>query len=249
MLETLTFDNGRDGGTPGWVSRYSYHPDWMIGFKNRLYTFKNGEIYSHDTNPSRNQFYGTNYSSKIKTVLNDAPTQAKMFKTLAIDSNDAWSATYDTDMGQGFNPHNYFVKKEDDFVSYLRRLDSLVISDDDSKLRSTMGLGTVLSFASPTITFTTNIDLTTIAAGDRIYRIVANAFVYVGNIVSYTANTVVLSGGTVAPGDFIVVAKNKAAESYGMRGFYLNLELESDVTNTNYIELFAVESSIFKSFP
>lgn len=249
MLETLAFDNGRDGGTPGWISRYSFHPDWMLGFKNRLYTFKNGEIYSHDTNSSRNQFYGVNYSSKIKTVVNDSPLEVKMFKTLGLNSNDAWSATYDTDMGQGYNPHTYFERKEDNYFSYLRRLDSLTISDDDSKLRSTMGLGTVLSFASPIITFSTDIDLSTIAIGDRIYKIVANAFVYVGDVVSYTANTVTLSGGTVAPADFIVIAKNKAAESYGMRGFYLNLELESDVTNTNYIELFSVKSSVFKSFP
>jgi len=249
MLETLVFDNGKEGGTPGWVSRYSYYPDFMIGFKSKLYTFKNGEIYSHGTNQSRNQFYGVNYTSKIKTVLNDAPTDTKMFKTLALDSNFAWNATYDTDMGQGYNPSSTFVSKEKDFVSYLRRIDSLVINDYDAKLRSTMGLGTVLSFTSPIITFSVSIDLSTLAIGDRIYRIVANAFVYVGDVFSYTANTVTLSGGTVAPGDFIVVAKNKTAESYGMRGFYLNLDLESDVTNTNYIELFAVESSVFKSFP
>jgi hypothetical protein len=249
MLETLAFDNGKDGGTPGWISRYSFHPDWMVGFKSKLYTFKNGEIYSHGTNQNRNEFYGVAYSSSVKTVLNDAATEVKMFKTLGINSNDAWSATYDTDMGQGYNPHTYFEKKEDNYFSYLRRLDSLTISDDDSKLRSTMGLGTVLSFTNPVITFSTDIDLTTLAIGDRIYKIVANAFVYVGDVSSYTLNTVTLSTGTVAPNDFIIVAKNKAAESYGMRGFYLNLELTTDIANKNYIELFSVKSSIFKSFP
>lgn len=249
MLETLAFDSGRDGGSAGWISRYSFHPDWMVGFKNRLYTFKGGNIYSHNTNSNRNEFYGTAYSSSIKTVLNDAPTDVKMFKTLGINSNDAWSATYDTEMGQGYNPHTYFEKKEDNYFSYLRRLDSLTITDDDSKLRSTMGIGYALSFASPVITFSADIDFSTVAIGDRIYKIVANAFVYVGNIVSYTANTITLSGGTVAANDFIVVAKNKAAESYGMRGFYLNLELTTDVANKDYIELFSVKSSIFKSFP
>jgi hypothetical protein len=53
MNYTLTYSEG----VAGWVSFYSYYPDWIIGMNNYLYTFKGGNIYKHNTNESRNTFY------------------------------------------------------------------------------------------------------------------------------------------------------------------------------------------------
>jgi hypothetical protein len=86
---TLTYDDG----AKGWVSFYSYNPDWMIGMNNYFYTFKSGNIWRHNTNETRNNFYGVQYNSRIISVINDKPLENKLFKTINIEGDDTWDAT------------------------------------------------------------------------------------------------------------------------------------------------------------
>jgi len=51
---TLTYDEG----VQGFPSFYSYYPDFMIGMNNYFYTFNGGNLYRHNVNESRNNFYG-----------------------------------------------------------------------------------------------------------------------------------------------------------------------------------------------
>jgi hypothetical protein len=70
-------------------------------------------------------------------------------------------------------------------------------------------------------------------------------------VVATTTNTITIdttSGGSVPPGGaFICYIKDSVAESHGVRGHYLEFTL----TNTDTVarELFAVKSSMFKSYP
>ena len=68
---TLTYDS--DQRIQGWPSFYSYYPDWMIGMNNYFYTFYRGELYRHNSNTTRNEFYGTVYNSTVSTVFNTSP--------------------------------------------------------------------------------------------------------------------------------------------------------------------------------
>mgnify|MGYP003632662338 FL=1 len=77
---TLTYD----GGSQGFPSFYSYNPDWMIGMNNYFYTFSQGNIYRHNTNATRNQYYGVNYPSTLTSVFNAEPFENKLFKTLTL---------------------------------------------------------------------------------------------------------------------------------------------------------------------
>jgi len=55
-------------------------------------------------------------------------------------------------------------------------------------------------------------------------------------------------GGTVpAVGNFIMFVKNAVAESYGARGYYMQVLLEN--TSSTAVELFAISSQVFKSYP
>ena len=86
---TLTYSESAQG----WVSFYSFYPDWMIGMNNYFYTFKGGDLYRHNVNESRNTFYGVFTPSLMMSVFNDAPLENKLFKTLNLVGDDAWSAT------------------------------------------------------------------------------------------------------------------------------------------------------------
>ena len=73
----------------GWPSRKSYIPESGISLNNMYYTFKNGEMYSHD-NEVRNNFYGIQYNSSIKLIFNDNPDVVKSFKTLNYEGSQPY---------------------------------------------------------------------------------------------------------------------------------------------------------------
>ena len=54
---TLTYSEG----VKGWPSFYSFIPEWIQGSNNYLYTFNGGNIWRHNVNDSRANFYGTQH--------------------------------------------------------------------------------------------------------------------------------------------------------------------------------------------
>lgn len=250
MIDTLTYDPIGINGDNGWTSRHSFAPEGMIGLNNTLYSFKDGEIYAHDSDAvDRCEFYGVKYPETITTEFNINPLDKKMFKTMHIDSNFPWDTTLDTDLGVGFIDSTSFEEKEGDWFSYIRQLDSQTIDTENALTLSTQGVGIVSTFVGLVITFTSNIDSTAFAIGDRVFGISGVTFVYIGNIASYTATTITLTANAITPvnGDFIVVGKNRISESQPLRGYYLSVTLSN--TEDGLVELFAVSSSVFKSFP
>ncbi len=74
----------------GWPSRKSFQPEDGVSLNNIFYTFKNGDMWSHN-NSKRNRFYDTSagendatkyYDSTIKFIFNDGPDTVKGFNTL-----------------------------------------------------------------------------------------------------------------------------------------------------------------------
>ena len=237
--------------TKGWTSFWSYVPDWMIGLNSSFYTFSGGDLYRHnDDTVTRNYFYGAQYKSTITTVFNDEPMQMKMFKTLSQDSNKPWKAIIDTDINTAQIDATYFNQKEDEWFTYIRRVDDTI----DLKAISTQGIGnsTTVDSSDPTavlITFAFNMD-GAISVGDNLYKNNAGTLVLIGVITAIGANTITVnttSGSIPLISDFLIAVKNSQAESYGSRGFYMSVKLENE--DTTQVELFSVGSSIFKSFP
>ena len=87
--QTLSFDERVDG----WTSFKSFIPEAGFSINNKYYTFKNGDLYSHD-NTTRNTFYGTAYESSVNVLINDIPTSVKSFKTLNYEGSDSRKYTY-----------------------------------------------------------------------------------------------------------------------------------------------------------
>ena len=77
---TLTYDEK----VKGWTSFYSYIPDMMVNMNNEFYSFKDGQLYVHNKSEgNRNTFYGQTYNTELEFVANDAPSEVKIFKTIA----------------------------------------------------------------------------------------------------------------------------------------------------------------------
>lgn len=236
----------------GWTSFHSYYPEWMTNMNNFLYTFKSGELWKHNTNTTRNSWYGAlSDASKITVVFNDSPSESKMFKTLACETDSPWKATITTDLNTGVMEASYFELKEGDYFTYIRRNPGTI----DLKAMSTQGIGsasavTLISAGNYRIDFAFNIG-STISIGDTIYIGSGGGLTISGVVTSHNETSVTINmvvGGTVpVAGNFIVFVKNAVAESYGARGYFMTVLLEN--TSSTAVELFAISSQVFKSYP
>jgi hypothetical protein len=272
---TLTYNRDSSslpkyGGQGGWPSFYSFFPDFMIGMNSFFYSFKGGNLWRHNTNPQRNNYYGTFTASSITSVFNPAPTLSiKLFKTLSyesnttvVDTNEArWNCTsLLTDLTDG-NPgsmlETYFQEKEGEWFSYIRTNEGTV----NWQMRSANGIGACIAVSgaanSTKIVFATPIG-SILNIGDTAYGATLAAGVattepfLIGEITAKLSTSITVdasSGGSTVPtvGQFIMFIKNAVAESNGARGYFLQFTLEND--STDPVELFSVGSSVMKSYP
>ena len=261
---TLTYSEG----SKGFPSFYSYNPEYMIGMNNFFYSFKNGQLYRHNTNETRNSYYGTTYASTIKTVINEMPLDNKLFKTLNLESTDAWSAELLTDVAAQSSSidSTSFVKKEGNYFAYVRTNGAAsggVLTESDFKSRANGGVGEVdSSFGGGSVTdlrFATSIGINSqLSVGDSIYAGSGSTLSFAGVVTAVNnGNTIATNyirinntGGTVpSAGHFVMYFKNAQAESLGVMGHYTEITLTLPSTVTTASELFAIESELMKSYP
>ena len=237
-LKTITYSDNADG----WTSFWDYYPDWMIGLSNAFYSWKNGNLWKHNSNQvSRGNFYSTSFASTIKTIFNEDSASTKMFKTLSLDSTNTWTATMLTDLDNGSIQNNEYVEKEGGWYAYIRATNA---TSNTNNLLSTQGIGNTspTSAAGITATFPFVIE-TRLGVGDRVFfnNILA------GTIVSSTTNTITITGGTFPAGvGYVYIVKNSIAESFGLRGYYMEVQLSVQLAGE--VELYSVSSSLFKSY-
>ena len=236
----------------GWTSFFSYVPDRMLGMNGRFYSFKGGNIWEHDKNSTYNNFYGTQYNSTVDTVINQNPFEQKLFKTLSLESDTAWSigVTSDTD-NVGTIDAAWFKKKENTWYAFIRN-----VNTNSYDVRSVQGLGVPSSIDKVGFFETCNLNSvdTIISIGDTVLYAESPSYVPVsaGTITaktdtSVTVQTSHISDQQIKNGAMVLVAKNVEAESQGVLGHYINVALEN--SSTTRTELFAIESNVMKSNP
>jgi hypothetical protein len=243
----------------------------MIGMNNYFYSFKGGNLYRHNVNETRNNFYGVQYKSFLQSVFNDIPLENKLFKTMNLEGDAPWDANMITDIqDSGIIQDNWFEKKEASWYAFVRNAGTTPAQPGEYALRSVNGIGRSATItgtgASVQVNFaigSSPIDIGSILSiGDMLYYALPPSysapilFGRVTNIqVSYpvglnrvTVDTTI-SGATVPPiqTPYLMYIKNSVAESHGVLGHYCVFNLEND--RTSKVELFAVESEVMKSYP
>lgn len=266
------------GGVQGFPSFYSYYADYMIGMNNYFYSFNKGNLYRHNTNEVRNQYYGVNYSSTITSVFNESPLESKLFKTIVLESDSAWDVDFISDIQlTGFIQDESFEKKEAAFFAYLRTEGSTTgagtpIGSEQYPLRSLQGImnsdtrsGTV---ANPVVQFDIGINssLSTyinpqIAVNDYLYwSDVTQAnpqLTYAGQItaIAYTpVNGIVkieidAAGAAAIPAGNLYFAAVKDQIAESYGIVGHYGEFKLTSNTTQATELFAVQSDVMKSYP
>jgi hypothetical protein len=267
MNYTLSYSEG----VAGWVSFYSYYPDWMIGMNNYFYTFKGGNIYRHNVNAARNTFYQPWWTilgqplnaftpSSITSVFNTAALENKLFKTINLEGDAPWSATLQTDLQfSGFIEQSWFEKKEAAYFAFVRNN-----SVGQLALRSVNGIGRSYQVASggTIVKFVIGVAIgNIISVGDLLYFSLPpyTTPVLAGKVTAITVDLpnsvnqltidITIPGTTPIPiqDAFFLYIKNSVAESHGVLGHYCTFNIEN--TSNTKVELFAVQSDVMKSFP
>jgi len=267
---TLTYSEG----VQGFPSFYSFQPDWMIGMNQYFYTFKGGNLWRHNTNPVRNNFYGVDYPSTITSVFNDSPLENKLFKTLNLESDASWEATLLTDIqNTGYIDDLWFEKKEGEWFAFVRSDGPTGANTVESEweLRSLNGISQSLNVGGPSTAYVIDFDLainigSIVSVGDYLYFSLPPTYstpVFAGAIINVNVNkpsgiNQIVIDGTVTgatnpipiPNAYIMYIKNPIAESHGLLGHYCQFTLELPIGKAqNPSELFAVRSDTMKSFP
>jgi len=250
MATTITY--GEE--VRGWTSFHSYEPEWMANLGADFFTFKNGNLYKHDTNETRTEFYGVPYGCSVTYSSNKAPSDVKLFKALKLETNnDDWYALLNSEQESGeigSASNLKFVNKEDMRYAYIRRLANDKLNFNELSI---LGVGDLVSLSGNTYTFSTTIvnqvsaNNTDGIGGDELY-FNDGTNKLIGTIDSYTGSaiTTVSTANIPTVGDFCFVVKNPQAESYGLRGYYASITLKND--STSFVELFAGNAEVFKSY-
>lgn len=261
---TLTYSED----SKGFPSFYSYNPDWMIGMNNYFYTFYEGNLFRHNVNEVRNNYYGVQYTSTLRSVFNDLPLENKLFKTLAFEGDNGWESNLITDIqSSGFISKDWLEKKEQTWYGFVRNLGEIPALTSEYPLRSLNGIGrssaVAIGVGTSQVDFALNVSIgNIISIGDILYfavgpdydtpqlagqvtQVNVNIRGSINNIVIDTTltGTIPIVGQT----PYFLFIKNSVAESHGVLGHYCVFDIEND--NTAKVELFAVESEVMKSFP
>jgi hypothetical protein len=93
-FKTLTFDER----SKGWTSFFTFKPDAMFSSQGYFYSAKDrgdaSDIYRHNTNQTRNSFYGQPIKpSSVQFVFNPSPNNIKTFQTINYEGTSGWEVT------------------------------------------------------------------------------------------------------------------------------------------------------------
>ena len=149
--DTVCFDETING----WTTRKSFIPENAISLNNTYYTYNKGEIWEHDNKDiPYNNFYGTQYNSKIELEINDDPSVIKSYKTLGYEGTKSWTAKVITD--QQKSSDIYFKEKENKYFAYVNG-ENKDITNIDAKNFNFQGIGKANTVSSVAAVSNTNL--------------------------------------------------------------------------------------------
>lgn len=265
METVIVYSNDKKG----WPVHFTYLPDWMSGMNQYFYTFKGGNIFRHNVNETRNEFYNELHESQVRIPFNARPLENKVFKTIGLQSDAAWATEGYTDIQSSATiEKTWFEQKEGVFFANLRTDGTQPGTEQQYAMRSMNGIAKSASvtgtLAAPQINFSLSplVDIGSIlSVGDYAYFSVPpyTTSVLCGQVTAivkdyangnnYITLDATITGTSPIPIQtaLILFLKNSVAESMGMLGHYLVATFTND--DTTGVELFAAQTEVMKSFP
>jgi len=225
-----------------WNSFYSYIPERMGFIKNLFYTFKSGRMYIHETNATRNNFYGVQYNTTLSIVSNINPSMVKTYESISLEGDAPWAATFSNSSQQSSVAVGAFEERERNYYAHINR-------DTLDSTSNYVSIGAVSSVSGSNITMTSRINDIAFPIGGSIYKVSGGALVNTNLTVSGLASRTAITANTTVTGisanDELLIVSNASIDGDPMRDSYIQVDLTN--TDTTPVELYAVNMIFQKS--
>jgi hypothetical protein len=221
----------------GFIGRHTFNPDDMLRVNNDFLSFKGSDVYKHNIG-AYNTFYGGLNPCSFEFNFNEQPSTRKIFKNVSIEGNSALNLTLKTDLQNGIISSKNFKNKEGVYYGYIRGNDAL-----DLSTLAVCGIGTVSSIVGNNVFI--NGDMSSnISIGDSVFN---DSLLFIGTITNIGSNFITLSSALLASTNmFLLSSKPSSVETSGIRGYYMNVK--GELTTNSYLEVYALNSEVIKSF-
>lgn len=225
-----------------WGSKYSFVPSNFVHINNTMYSFfENGSniVWEHNTNNTRNNFYGTQYTSMFESVSNYNPSMIKVFEAIGVEGNGNWTSVMNTS-DQRTTISEYDVREGNRYAMIPR--DTLVSTSHK------IFIGIVESVAGDNIKFTTPVNRLPFVVGDTLKTASGNTITSLSvNVASLVDRKTIecTSTPTVSTGDHVLVEHSASVDGDPMRDVFLKIKMES--SDTSPFEVHALSVSYDRS--
>ena len=228
-----------------WGSKYSFNPAMYVSINNDLYSFSDassGLMWKHNVNATRNNFYGTQYSSEIEAVSNRNPSMIKVFKALGIEGSGSFSAAISTsDQSTSINSNEFDVREGHSY-GMIRR--DILVSKGHQ-----IYIGKVESLTGDKVTFTTPINRVPFLVGDILKIASGSTLTGTGIEISGITDRKTIQCTTnisnLIPTQDVFVEHSARIDGDPMRDVFLKIKLTSN--DTTAFEVHALSLSYDRS--
>lgn len=222
----------------GWLTRITFNPEDMCRVNSQFISFKNGEIWLHNSDELFNTFYGVETDTNFKFNFSQEPSTRKIHKAISIEGTTNLQIACETDLEKGYINKLDFEKKEGVWYAYVRGKNGEL---NTSQL-SFQGIGEA-TINGLTLDFTFELD-SIISVGDVVLN---QNLQIVGTILSKTINSLTLDTvNNVVSGDFVLSSKPESAEKQGLVGYFM--QVEASFSSNTQQEIYALNAEVIKSY-
>ena len=258
--ETLpAFTIAYDVKSDYWSTRYSYQAESIQGLSDRLYTFKNGGIYEHNPNATRNTFYGVAGDSIVECISNFNPSMVKVYEAVSLEGNNKdWSVTLTNSDQTSTIATSIWEEKEGFYYAPVHQDSTNNVSytataniSSISGTSEVFGLGSAASIATDKITFKNSINSIGFPLGvtTALFKVSGSNLVPLNlYATAIDGDKVLQCNGTVSgvtANDEIVLIANSSIEGDSIRDYYLKARFVNSTTSKH--ELYAINFIYTKS--
>lgn len=106
-----------------WTSFYSVEPEWVESCNNDIISFKDGQLYIHDSQERNKQYNTTIAPSEIDVIFNAESDNTKVFKNFGVKASKLWLSEISTtpEGQQTSNIESDYREREGEFYAHLMR--------------------------------------------------------------------------------------------------------------------------------
>tara|TARA_Y100000385_G_scaffold277709_1_gene325044 strand:- start:745 stop:2481 length:1737 start_codon:yes stop_codon:yes gene_type:complete len=127
--KTLSFDDKVNG----WVSFFTYKPNFIFSNLNKFYSVENKDLYKHyfvnAQNNTRGLFYSNREPSSITFVFNAQPSMVKNFLNISYEGSNGWEIDKFVSGFEGFDSVNSNWEQFQDSILPIKSYDQGLYSD------------------------------------------------------------------------------------------------------------------------